>query len=122
MDELADRLSRIDGALLRLAAAVEVLAARPPPGSTLSRTDRDLLDALLPAISARIGNFCWTVADLREHLEVDRALAAVVAPFTGKQLGKLLARGEGYTADGNVLLRVGVSRAGAIWLVSPLRL
>lgn len=123
-DELSSALKRIEALLVRQVDACEQMLdlARTRRGQMRSDDSR-VLEHLLPAISAAIGDLTFRLADLCGQLaQGDAELAltmrtAIGAQVDRRRLGKLFARGANHAVNGCVLERVGLSRGAAQWRV-----
>jgi hypothetical protein len=88
---------------------------RPRPESSLSRTDRETLTRLLPAIGGAVGSELFSSAEICEH---DAAgLRLVCAGLTVKQLGRLLARAADQPISGYMVLRESKEAGAVLWRV-----
>lgn len=95
-----DILKRLE----QLEADVALLKARLDP-------DAALLQSILPAIAAVVGNMTFTIGDLDDE---------VFAGMSRPKVGKLLARSVGKIAGGFRLDYIGVSRGMGRWRVTPI--
>ena len=105
--------------LRRIAAGIDRLAPVEAPSSGLSRDDRAVLAALLPAISMTIGDVQFTASDLAEEATDDDELQAAITAcgLNGRQLGRLFARGCNTEVAGHRIERAGEVRDGVLWRV-----
>ncbi|MEJ7667578.1 MAG: hypothetical protein WKH97_02365 [Casimicrobiaceae bacterium] len=102
-----------------------LVAAQRERGSALSKTDREALEVLLPAIADAVGNLHFTSRELIAHGEADSILlAALVRVYgsittgTARRLGRLLNRADGFAMDDLRVQRVGYVRDGALWSIA----
>ena len=84
--------------------------------SRLTRTDRETLARLLPAIGGVYGSDTFLAAEIATH----RAPAIRVArgTLTARQVGRLLKRAEGTAVDGYVVTRLGAEDGAVLWQVA----
>jgi len=92
------------------------LAQRRAPTPTLSRTDRERLSRLLPAIAGVYGSDSFACRDLVDD-EAAPALRLVTAGLDARSLGSLLARAIVHVVDGYVVERAGDELHVNLWRV-----
>ena len=81
----------------------------------LSRSDRAMLEGLLPAIAGAVGSEAFLV---RELLHVDaQGLRGVLGGCSAKALGRLLRRAEGQPVGGYVVERLNTENGAILWRV-----
>ena len=85
------------------------------PVSRLGRADRTRLAAILPAVSGVLGSELFTVRDLFESEAV--AIRLVLRDVNRKQIGRLLARGEGQAIDRYLVQRDGSELNVTLWRI-----
>lgn len=99
---------------LRL-AAIERRLALLERGRSLSRSDRDALARILPAVAGALGSELFTV---REVFERDApGLRVVLRGRSSRAVGRLFARAAAQDVNGYVVERVSVERHAALWRV-----
>jgi hypothetical protein len=73
--------------------------------------------ALLHAIAASVGDYCFTAVELLEHAELDESLREALGPCVRpRQVGRRLARAA--TSHPLTLRCIGDSNRGCIWLIA----
>jgi len=80
----------------------------------LTRTDRDHLGRLLPAVAGLYGSAPWTVTELLEH----RSVRLVTRGRSAAHLGRLLRRGRGIRIGRLVVEQVGEELGRQLWKVA----
>ena len=107
-------LGRILAEVQRIRQGLEGRRAR---ASALSRTDRENLTKLLPAIVGALGSELFLVRDLFQSDAP--ALRLVLADWNALRLGRLLRRAEGHAIDGHMVQCEGHELGAALWRVVP---
>jgi hypothetical protein len=97
-----------------LAAIRQALEQQRRP-SSLSRRDRELLVAMLPAVAGALGSDPFASRDLAA--DSSPGLRLVLRDLSVKQIGRLLARAEGIPIEGWLVERCGVEINVALWRV-----
>lgn len=95
--------------------AIRTALETPRPVSTLTRSDRARLAAILPAVGGVLGSELFTVRDLFESAAA--AIRLVLHGMNRKQIGRLLARGEGQAVDGYLVQRDGSELGVILWRI-----
>jgi hypothetical protein len=88
-------------------------AAQTRRTSTLTRRDRRLLTALLPAIVGAVGSEPKLASELLE----EPAVRVVAGDLTARQLGRLLRRSLGLAIAGFVVEQAGTEAHAVLWRV-----
>jgi hypothetical protein len=84
------------------------------PVSALSRSDRQVMERLLPAIAGALGSEQFTSRDLPD---ASPGLRVVLRDLSVKQIGRLLSRAEGVPIEGWIVERCGIEINVALWRV-----
>ena len=92
-----------------LRADVELLATR----GRLSRDERRLLEALLPAAAAIVGDSVFVASDLVEF----PSLRALLDGYSASSAAWLFGKANGSRIAGIRVERVGRDRSGALWVL-----
>ena len=92
-----------------LRADVELLATR----GRLSRGERQVLEALLPAAAAIVGDSVFVASDLVEF----PSLRALLDGYSASSAAWLFAKANGSRIAGVRVERVGRDRSGALWML-----
>lgn len=106
-DRVLELLIEMNERIERLEVAFERLA----PAPKISRVDRALLIALLPALHATFETTSFRAADVL----ADQSLNAICARKTTKGLGKFIARTSGVWIDGRCLEARGEEHNVWLW-------
>ena len=112
-DPVVELLAAILDELRALREACSSPAGFSRLNSTLSRTDRDRLSRLLPALAGVFGSEQFTTREALEH----RAIGFVAGGLSSRQVGQLLSRALEQPVAGYVVRRGGREAHVVLWFV-----